>query len=415
MKQFVIIGNAIAAAGCIEGIRKIDRDTKIIVVSAENRHVYCRPLISYYLEGKTDPERMKYRPDTFYSENNCDVLYGVEALHISPESSTIDLSNGSVLSYDAVCIATGSSPFVPPFTGLDNVENKYTFMTMDSALAIENAITAESRVMIIGAGLIGLKCAEGLVHRVASITVCDLANRVLSSIMDDDCAGMMQKSLEENGIRFMLEDSASRFEKNKAFMKSGKEVDFDILILAIGVRPNIGLVKDAGGAVSKGILTNDRMETSLPGIFAAGDCVESCDVSSGNRIILAIFPNAYLQGYCAGVNMAGGNAVFDHAIPMNSIGFFGQHAMTAGSYFDEEHGGCVYEERSENRIKRLFSKDGYLTGFMLVGDTERAGIYTSLVRERVPLDTVDFEMVKKSPSLLPFGRIYRDNRLGGVV
>lgn len=116
-------------------------------------------------------------------------------------------------------------------------------------------------MLIVGAGLIGLKCAEGLAGRVASITVCDLADRVLSSVLDAECAAVMQKWLEENGISFMLGDTAERFEENEAVMKSGKTVPFDILVLAVGVRANTALVKDIGGEVNRGIVVNDRMET----------------------------------------------------------------------------------------------------------------------------------------------------------
>lgn len=134
-----------------------------------------------------------------------------------------------------------------------------------------------------------------------------------------------------------------------------------------------------------GSLVNDRMETSIPGVYAAGDCTECDDISCGRKRVLALFPNAYMQGYAAGVNMAGGDQVFDNAIPMNSIGFFGLHAMTAGSCFGEDQGGECYEEKADGKIKRLFTRNGYLTGFTLIGETDRAGIYTSLIRERIPL------------------------------
>ena len=113
--------------------------------------------------------------------------------------------------------------------------------------------------------------------------------------------------------------------------------------------------------------------------------------------------------------MAGGECLFKNPIPMNSIGFFGLHAMTAGSSFGTGEGEEVYEDSAPGRFKRLVTKDGYLTGFALVGDTGRAGIYTALIRDRVPLERVDFELIKKSPSLLPFGRDWRGQKLGGVV
>lgn len=410
MKHYVIIGNGVAAVGCIEGIRSVDKEGEITVVSEEKYPVYCRPLISYYLENKTDTERMNYRGADFYDNMGCDVLYEKKAINIDTDLKKVVLDDGSEQPYTTVCVATGSAPFVPNFEGLDTVENKFSFMTLDDTFAIEKAIKKDSKVLIVGAGLIGLKCAEGLHGRVANITVCDLADRVLSSILDTECATVVQKHLEENGIEFMLGDTAVRFEKNSAQMKSGKTVDFDILVLAVGVRANTSLVKDIGGEVNRGIIVNERMETSVDGIFAAGDCTEGEDISCDRKKVLALLPNAYMQGHAAGVNMAGGDEVFDKAIPMNSIGFFGLHIMTAGTYEGE-----IYEENTDGTIKRLFTKDGLLKGFILVGKTERVGIYTSLIREKTPLDTINFETMKKNATSVAFSPENRRKKFGGVV
>ena len=413
MKQYVIIGNGVAATGCVEGIRSADPEGKITVISGENRPVYCRPLISYYLEGKATPEKMNYRNPDFAEKMHCAYLYGKQAVQL--DAKTVVLDDGTVLPYDEVCIAAGSVPFVPPFEGLDTVEKQFSFMTMDDALALDAAVTKDSRVLIVGAGLIGLKCAEGLHGRVASLTVCDLADRVLSSILDAQSAAVMQQHLEDNGIHLLLGDTVSRFEKNVAFMRSGAQAEFDVLVLAVGVKANTALARQAGAEVNRGILVNEKMETTVPGIYAAGDCTEGMDASLGQRRVLAILPNAYLQGRCAGINMAGGDAVHDKAIPMNSLGLLGLHAMTAGTAFSETEGGSMVEEKSEAGWKRFFLKDGYLTGFMLLGDVDRAGIYTALIREKIPLDSIDFAVLKKSPTLAAMPKENRRKKLGGVV
>lgn len=410
MKRYIIVGNGVAAAGCIEGIRSADPIGEIIVVSDEKHDVYCRPLISYYLEKKTDLERMRYRDANFYHRMGCKVLYGRKAIHILGERHEIELDDGSAYPYDALCLATGSSPFVPPFEGLESVVNKYSFMTLDDALTLEQVISGTSRVLIVGAGLIGLKCAEGICERVTSVTVCDLADRVLSSIMDTDCACIMQRNLETHGIRFLLGDSVRRFDSHKAWMQSGTSVDFDVLVLAVGVRPNITLLKEVGGNVNRGILVNPHMETSVPGIYAAGDCTESEDISSGQNKVMAILPNATMQGYTAGANMAGNPIIFDKGIPMNSIGFFGLHAMTAGTYEGE-----IYEERTERSLKRLFTKDDLLKGFILIGCDEHAGIYTSMIREKTPLSSVNFDLLKIGATTAAFSSEIRRKKFGGVV
>lgn len=410
MEQYVIIGNGVATVGCIEGIRSVDKESPITVVSGENHKVYGRPLISYYLEGKTDLEKMKYRPDDFYDKNGVTLLLGKKATAVDAKAGTVTLDDGAQLPYTKLCVATGSSPFVPPFENLESVKEKYSFMTLDDSLALEKALFPESKVLIVGAGLIGLKCAEGILDRVASVTICDLADRVLSSILDTECAALMQRHLEKNGMTFLLGDSVARFETNKAFMKSGKEVDFDVLVLAVGVRANIGLVKDAGGETDRGIVVDEDMSTTLPEIYAAGDCAQGPDLSIAAKRVLAILPNAYMQGHTAGVNMAGGEATLKNAIPMNSIGFFGLHAMTAGSYE-----GDLYEEKTEDSIKRLFTKDDVLKGYILIGRNERAGIYTSMIREKTPISSVNFEVLRKAATTAGFSKQTRKDKFSVPV
>lgn len=415
MAKYVIVGNGTAAAGCIEGIREIDRSGEITVISSEKYPAYCRPLISYYLEGRAKLEKMSYRPADFYDTMRCEVLYGKRAVSVDSEKKLVYTDDGGSLGYDYLCIASGSDPFVPNFEGIETVERRFSFMTIDDVLSIESAVNPESRVLIVGAGLIGLKCAEGLRDRVKSITVCDLAQRVLSSILDESCAGLMQSHLEKNGIRFMLGDTVQRFEGGTAHMKSGSDVEFDVLVLAVGVRPNISLIKDIGGKTGRGIIVDQSMKTSISDVFAAGDCTESYDISSGTNKVMAIMPNAYMQGHCAGVNMAGGSELFDKGLPLNSAGFFGLSAMTAGSCYDPADGGEMYEEKGCGTIKRFFTKDGVLTGFILIGDTERAGIYTSLIREKTPLDSVDFDLLKKTATSIAFSSQTRSKKFGGVV
>lgn len=415
MKPYVIIGNGVAATGCIDGIRSIDPDGQITVISEEEHEVYSRPLISYYLEGRTDVQRMKYRREDDIQMMGCDVLYGRKAVSIDPAAKMVVLDDRTTIPYRGLCVAAGSSPVLPSFAGLETVKNKFTFQTIDDTVALKDAVSRDSKVLIIGAGLIGLKCAEGLKDSVASVTVCDLSDHILSSILDAEFAGIVQKHLESKGIRFSLCDTAERLEANTATMRSGQQIPFDILVLAVGVRANTALVQQAGGETEEGILINDRMETTLSGIYAAGDCTQGFDLSCGQKRVLAILPNAYMQGKCAGINMVGGDSVLDNAIPMNSLGFFGLHLMTAGNRLIPEEDCEIYEEKSENARKKLFIRDGVLVGYILIGNVERAGIYTALIREQTPLCSVDFDLLKKTPTLAAFSSENRRKNLGGVV
>ena len=397
--RYVIIGNSAAAVGCIEGIRQLDKGGSVTVISSEPYHTYSRPLISYLLWGKTTEEGMKYRPDGFYEQNGCRALLGRAAVGIDPKKKQVTLDGGETLPYDKLLVAAGSRPFVPPMEGLDGVKNSFTFMSLDDARALGEALRPDSRVLVVGAGLIGLKCVEGIRDRVGEVTVADLAGRILPSVLDEAGAALMQRHIESHGVRFLLGDSVAAFEGNTARMKSGASVEFDILVTAVGVRPNTELVKEAGGLVRKGIVIDEYGRTSLPDVYAAGDCTESHDITVDENRILALLPAAYMQGECAGLHMAGGERPYDKAIPMNAAGFFGLHMITAGSYVGE---GRVIPQKEG--YKRLFFEDGVLKGYILIGNVERAGIYTSLIRERTPLSSIDFELIQEKPQLMAFSR-----------
>lgn len=408
MKKYVIIGNSAAAIGAVQGIRSVDRDGSITIITDEAYHTYSRPLISYWLEGKVADDKIYYREPDFYEKNNVKVIFSVRAEKI--ENGCVVLDNGEKVQYDKLLVATGSKPFVPPMKDIDKVEDKFTFMTWDSAKAIREKVTAGTKVLIIGAGLIGLKCAEALHHLNADITVVDLADRILPSILDVRAGEIMQKHIEDKGTKFILGTSVEQFSKNSAKLTNGETVDFDILVIAVGVRPNTELVSDAGGKVEKGIITDLHQQTTIDNVYSAGDCTVSHDCSSNTDRILALLPNAFMQGEVAGKNMAGEETLYLNAIPMNAIGFYGLHIITAGSYDGDED---ITEDADKEIYKKLVFKDGLLKGFILMGDVARAGIYTSMIKEQIPLTEVDLDLLRDKPQMMMFGKARREEKLAG--
>lgn len=406
--NYVIIGNSAAAVGTISGIREIDPNGKITVISDEKYHTYSRPLISYWLQGKVTDKNIYYRDPDFYEKNGVETVFGKKVTKINTENKSVVLDDGISVPYDKLMVATGSKPFVPPMNGLDKV-HYHTFMSYDSVKAIRSEIKPNMKVLIIGAGLIGLKAAEALSAYHAQITVVDMADRILPSILDVRAGVKMQKHIEKQGVRFILGTSADELTEHSAKLKNGVTVDFDMLIIAVGVRPNTELVSDAGGKVERGIVTDNTQKTTLNDVYAAGDCTVSHDASSDSDKILALLPNAYMQGEVAGRNMAGRENYYVNAIPMNAIGFFGLHIITAGSYDGEE-----WIDETENTYKKLVFRDNTLKGYILMGDVKRAGIYTSMIKERIDLGEVDIDMLKDRPQMMMFGKERREEKLGGI-
>lgn len=408
--RYVIIGGSAAAIGCIEGIRSVDKTGEIILITRETEWNYSRPLISYLLEGKTTRDKMWCRPDSFFTRNGVTVKAGVLATALDAGDRTVRLSTGERLAYDRLLAATGSRPFVPPIPGLETVERTFCFQTLSDASALAEALRPESRVLILGAGLTGVKCAEGIRGLCAQIAIADLAPRVLPAVLDDTAAAMVQARMEEKGVRFYLNDSAAAFRGNTARLQSGTELEFDVLVTALGVRPNTQLVADAGGAVDRGILVDGRCATTLPDVYAAGDCAQGYDAVSGEKRMLPLWPNAVLQGETAGINMAGGRADYTQGIALNASGVFGLHMITAGSYEGES-----FTVQRDGSYKRLVTADGVLKGVIMVGDVSRAGIYTDLIRKKKPLSEIDFDLIRESPQLMAFSQKDRRVQLGGEV
>ena len=408
--RYVIIGGSAAAIGCIEGVRSVDKTGEIILITGETEWNYSRPLISYLLEGKTTRDKMWCRPDSFFTRNGVTVKAGVLATALDAGDRTVRLSTGERLAYDRLLAATGSRPFVPPIPGLETVDRTFCFQTLSDASALAEALRPESRVLILGAGLTGVKCAEGIRGLCAQIAIADLAPRVLPAVLDDTAAAMVQARMEEKGVRFYLNDSAAAFRGNTARLQSGTELEFDVLVTAVGVRPNTQLVADAGGAVDRGILVDGRCATTLPDVYAAGDCAQGYDAVSGEKRMLPLWPNAMLQGETAGINMAGGRADYTQGIALNASGVFGLHMVTAGSYEGES-----FTVQRDGSYKRLVTADGVLKGVIMVGDVSRAGIYTDLIRKKKPLSEIDFDLIRESPQLMAFSPKDRRVQLGGEV
>jgi NAD(P)H-nitrite reductase large subunit len=432
--KYVIIGNSTAAVGCIEGIRQLDKDGSIIVLSTEKYPAYSRPLISYLLEGLTTEKHMQLRAHNFYKINKVDFRPETEAVALDAKNKTVKLADGTTIGYEKLLNATGSRPFVPPMGGLDAMPAYFTFLTLDSAKAIEKVISKKSHVLIIGAGLIGMKCAEGIADRVADVTIVEMAPRCLPTNLEEAGSGIIQSRMEEHNVHFILGDSVKQFTPNfpkgtkpdsskspfggTALTNNGTTVEFDVLICAVGVRPNTQLVEGAGGKVEKGIVIDENCRTTLSDVWAAGDCTLSYDISADTNRILAILPNAYMQGESAGINMAGGKKPYTTALPLNSAGFFGLHMVSAGSYT----GKCIDAGKpavkahgdvpaSPAEYRKFWVDNDLLKGFIIIGDVKRSGIYTSIVRDKIPLSTIDFDAIKDEPQLLAFSRQKRDKIL----
>ena len=405
MKKYVLIGGSIATEGAIEGILSTDKNADITVLCGEKRPLYSRPLISYALEKKTTDEKMYFHGEDYYEKKGVKAVY-VVAEKIDPEKQVV-IAEGKEYPYDELLVATGSKPFVPPIKGLESVTKKHTFYTMDDMLGLRADLEKGGKVLIVGAGLIGMKCAEGVKEYTDDIVIADMAPRPLPAATTPEAGNIVQERLSSI-IDFRLNAALDHFDGNKAVFGSGEEVFFDILVLALGVRPQVGLLKEIGAEVNRGIVVNEKMQTNLPHIYAAGDVVESYEAVGENKRLLQLFPSAYLGGKTAGKNMAGGNVAFLTDIPMNATNLFGVRITSAGLFVGEKTEITVGAD-----YRALYTEGGVIKGFILIGDSARAGILTDFSRKKRPIGEMDAKELLAGRDLSAYPAEERRAALGG--
>ena len=422
--RHVIIGNSAAAIGCVEGIRYCDRDNSITIVADEPHHTYSRPLISYLLGGLVDESRMDYRPLDFYEKNQVETLLGVHVTDIDPQERTVYMAGGGTLAYDRLLIATGGMPFVPPVPGA-NLQGVFTFVTLAEARQIGRFIEDRQAksALVIGAGLIGLKTIEALLARGLKVTVVELADRILSRIFDPTASRLAEIILRRENVDIRTKTTVTEIigrggRVDHAVLRDGERVDCDLVVFAIGVRPNTGLVPpDSGILVERGIRVDGHMRTTRSDVYAAGDCVEAYDKLTDEYHQIAIWPLAYRQGYVAGCNMAGIDREYEGGFPMNSISVCDVPTISVG-LIDPPDDGERYEilddyDRQSMTYRKLVLRGHRLVGAIFINDIDRAGIYTGLIRDQADISQFKDHLLSGSFGLISLPKDYRKHLVVG--
>lgn len=432
--DYLILGNSAAGVTAAEAIRENDAEGTIVIVSPEAHAAYGRPLISYLLEGKTRLERIGYKGAKFYEDLGVNALLGEgwEAVKIDGDAHEATLANGAIIGYGSCLIATGSIPFTPPIEGLAGKKNVCTFMTLDDALQAKSLAEAarkaaneqnrESHAIVIGAGLIGLKAAEAISHMVDRVTVLELAPRILPAVLDEQGAAILQKMLSKHGIECLPGVSAQAVLGDGdravgAILTNGEQAGCDFIVAAVGVRPNTAFAVESGAEQGRGLVCDANLMTSLPDVYAAGDVVQVTDAFSGAQRPLALWPNAVRQGRIAGEHMAGvaDAEPFTTGFAVNAVDFFEASLLTSGTINppadDESYQVEVMKDEEAGTYAKFVRKDGKLEGYILLNRPDRAGIYTALIENQTPLDTIDPGIFEATPENLDFSSDARWARL----
>ncbi|RJP27773.1 MAG: NAD(P)/FAD-dependent oxidoreductase [Actinobacteria bacterium] len=417
--DYAVVGNSAAAINAIDAIRERDPEGSIGLFCEEKYRCYSRPLISYLVAGEIRARGMYYRPANYYQRMKVDFHPGERVVSISPARKTLTTAGKAKARWRRLLLATGFAPFFPPIEGLEEVAY-ITFISWDDAKRMLGLTSRKVNALVIGAGLIGMKAAEALHARGAEVTVVEKLDRVLPLALDERASDLVAERCREAHIDIITGLSVSRLEgrggnKGMAVLEDGANLHFDLLVMAVGVRPRTELAAAAGLPCERGMEVDEYQRTASRDIYAAGDAVKAMDVVLGEPSINALWPVAALQGKYAGMNMAGEETPYPGCNSMNAVEFFGLPVLSAGIVNPPDRGYQVITRRDDTGYRKAVLQGDVLVGMLMAGRIERAGILTSLIQEKA-----NVKRMKKSLLDEGFGHInlppaVRKERIEGAV
>lgn len=382
MKQYVIIGNGAAANSAAETIRKHDQTGSIVLFSREPHDFYYTPALPELISGEKNVQGLTIRDSQWYAQRGIDVRLGCPVRDIDADRKTVSPATGGAVHYDALLLATGGNAFVPPIPGAD-LPGVFTLRTLDDAVRIRQAMGAGRRVALIGGGLLGLEAGNGLIKAGARVEVVEVFPRLLPRQTDPEGAGMLQGMLEKMGFGFHLGTETSEIVKAgrvlEVHLENGTVLEAEAVLLSAGVRPELELAGRLGVAVDKAVQVDDRMRTSLPGIYAAGDVCEHRGRYYG------IWPAAMEQGRVAGSNMAGRPMEYAGTVMANALKVAGID-LTAFGEIDADglHPAHILIDSEKGIYRKLVHDQHQILGGIFLGDPRGAAAAMKAMKSGTP-------------------------------
>ena len=367
-----MLGNGIAGQTCAEELRANDGDCSIVMVAAERHPLYNRVALPRFLRAQVREEKVMMRTIEDYAAKGLEIHFETWATEVDPEARVVVTNRGHRLAYDALLVATGGRPVAPPWPGTDQLSHVFGFQTLDDTKAIISRADESERVLVMGGSFIGYELAEGIQHRGRKVTWLMRGPRFLRYVLDEEGGKLCQQLGEAVGVDFILNDEVTRFSRSNgrylAETAGGRRVEFDTLTYGVGLEYYTEPVRGTGVELRKGIVTDAKLRTSVPGVYAAGDIAVFFDLMVQRHNQMGTWDNAMAHGKVAAHNMAGEEEdYFD--VPTYTTTMFNSTLAVMGVTPDVQPDldsvrTFSYEEKF---YRKLFFKDDRLVGAIMIG------------------------------------------------
>jgi NAD(P)H-nitrite reductase large subunit len=398
-KRYVILGNGIAGQTCAEDLRKADADAAITIVAAERHPLYNRVALPRYLRGQVRREKVFMRTAEQSAEKNIQVHYETWATSIDTVEKLVRTNRDHELKYDALLIATGGRPKPPPWQGADEVAACLGFQTLDDTDAIIEKADASERVLVMGGSFIGYELAEGVSFRKkAKVTWIMRGPWFLRYVLDEEGGTLCRQMGEAQDVQFLVSDEVKKFSRlNGRYLAetvNGEKVEFDLLTYGVGLDYYTEPVAGTGIELNKGVVTDAKLRTAAPDVYAAGDVAVFYDLMVERHNQMGTWDNAEAHGRVAAINMAGGDEDF-FDVPTYTTTMFGSTLAVAGVTPDVQPGldsvrTFSYEEKF---YRKLFFKEDRLVGAIMIGPPKGRKKLIEIMRSRQKIERPKQELL----------------------
>jgi nitrite reductase (NADH) large subunit len=391
-EPLVVVGNGMATARLVDELARVALGRyAIAVIGDEPRLAYNRVLLSSVLAGETASHDIELRPASWWRDRGVTLKYGCRATEIDVGRHELKIANEESVSFSRLVLATGSTPLRLNVPGSD-LAGVHTFRDSRDVDLLLTLAAQKKRVVVVGGGLLGLEAAYGLAKAGAPVTLIHLMDRLMERQLDAPAADLLKTLVERKGIKVLLNANTARLHGETRVdgveLTDGRRIDADAVIFAAGIRPNIGLAKDAGIAVGRGIMVDDHLQTATPEIFALGECAEHRGICYG------LVEPAYEQARILAQHLAGKTAAYGGSVVATNLKVSGVSVFSAGDFIGAEGSETILlSDVRHGTYKKLVISEGRLAGAVLVGDVESALWYLELIRSREPVARIRRDMM----------------------